>query len=49
MTEYTALCVQDGEHSHDSSVTSVGIDAAGELDFGKLNTWLGNLLRVSNC
>ncbi|TVR25544.1 MAG: GTP-binding protein [Ilumatobacter sp.] len=35
----------DAEHQHDLSVTSVGIDADGELDVGKLNEWLGWLLR----
>jgi hypothetical protein len=39
--------VQDGEHEHDSTVSSVGIEAEGELDFRKLNTWLGHLLQVA--
>jgi G3E family GTPase len=32
----------DGEHQHDQSVTSVGID--GAVDVPRLNTWLGALL-----
>ena len=36
----------DGEHQHDSSVTSVGIRAEGGLDLGKVNAWLGGLLRT---
>ena len=35
----------EGEHQHDDSVTSVGIEFAGALDLGKLNTWLTALLR----
>lgn len=39
--------MQEGaEHSHSSSVTSVGIEAEGELCFPKVQAWLGNLLRV---
>ncbi|TWF76664.1 G3E family GTPase [Pseudonocardia hierapolitana] len=34
----------DGEHQHDQSVTSVGIDAGGAVDVPRLNTWLGALL-----
>ena len=34
----------DAEHQHDLSVTSVGIEAEGELDVDKLNEWLGWLL-----
>jgi G3E family GTPase len=34
----------DGEHQHDQSVTSVGIDADGVVDVPRLNTWLGALL-----
>ena len=34
------------DHQHDLSVTSVGIDLPGELDEGRLNTWLGHLLRT---
>lgn len=40
-------CVQEGaEHSHDSNVTSVGIEAEGELSYPKVQGWLSNLLRV---
>jgi G3E family GTPase len=34
----------DGEHQHDQSVTSVGIDTDGAVDVPRLNTWLGALL-----
>ena len=34
------------EHQHDTSVTSVGIDLPGDLDQGKLDAWLGTLLRT---
>jgi len=35
----------DGEHRHDDSVTSVGVEIVGPLDLKKLNTWIGNLLK----
>ena len=34
----------DGEHQHDASVSSVGIDVAGTVNVEKLNEWLGTLL-----
>lgn len=34
-----------GEHEHDNSVTSVGIEFDGTLDLNRLNTWLTVLLR----
>jgi G3E family GTPase len=34
----------DAEHQHDATVTSVGIQADGELDIDRLNKWLGKLL-----
>ena len=34
----------EGEHQHDQSVTSVGIELAGDVDVDKLNGWLGWLL-----
>ncbi|GKQ40740.1 GTP-binding protein [Streptomyces sp. A012304] len=34
------------EHQHDTTVTSVGIELDGEVDDGRLNAWLGNLLRT---
>jgi G3E family GTPase len=34
----------DAEHQHDLSVTSVGIEAEGDLDIEKLNRWLSRLL-----
>jgi G3E family GTPase len=34
----------DGEHLHDQSVTSVGIEIDGSVDVPRLNTWLGALL-----
>jgi len=35
----------EGEHMHDDSVTSVGIEFEGSLEMSKLNTWLTALLR----
>ena len=35
----------EGEHMHDESVTSVGIELEGKLDLTKLNNWLATLLR----
>ncbi len=34
------------DHVHDSSVTSVGITTAGELDAKKLNKWMSELLQA---
>ncbi|SBW22556.1 CobW family GTP-binding protein [Protofrankia symbiont of Coriaria ruscifolia] len=34
----------DSEHQHDLTVTSVGIELAGDLSVPKLNDWLGELL-----
>lgn len=34
----------DGEHQHDLTVTSVGIELEGEVDSGRLNQWLSWLL-----
>ncbi|WNV76976.1 GTP-binding protein [Geodermatophilus sp. DSM 44513] len=34
----------DGEHQHDTTVTSVGIELPGELELERLNEWLGELL-----
>ena len=34
----------DAEHQHDLSVTSVGIEATGNLDSDAINTWLSRLL-----
>lgn len=36
---------EGAEHVHSSDVTSVGIQAEGELDFDKMQTWLGKLLQ----
>merc|ERR1712217_179565 len=35
----------DGEHQHDSRVSSVGVDIAGEVDWSKLQGWIGWLLK----
>jgi G3E family GTPase len=35
----------DAEHQHDVTVSSVGIEAEGEVDGDRLNRWLGELLR----
>jgi G3E family GTPase len=32
-------------HEHDDQVTSVGISEPGELDYGRFNNWIGDLLR----
>ncbi|MBI1267882.1 MAG: GTP-binding protein [Cryomorphaceae bacterium] len=37
--------VYDAGHTHDSEVSSVGIDSDGDLDEEKLMNWLGTLLR----
>merc|ERR1719350_389785 len=38
--------LEDGkEHSHDSRVSSVGVDVAGEVEQQKLNEWIGWLLK----
>ena len=34
----------DAEHQHDLTVTSVGIEAVGDLDSDRVNAWLGQLL-----
>jgi G3E family GTPase len=34
----------EAEHQHDLSVTSVGIEIAGEVDQDRINAWLGRLL-----
>jgi G3E family GTPase len=36
--------LQQSDHQHDLTVTSVGIRVDGEVDVEKLNTWLGQLL-----
>jgi G3E family GTPase len=35
----------DAEHQHDQTVTSVGIEVAGDLDINRVNEWIGRLLR----
>jgi len=35
----------DGEHEHDDTVTSVGINVKGALDLGAIQSWIGGLLR----
>jgi G3E family GTPase len=35
----------EAEHQHDSSIASVGLRAAGPLELGRVNAWLGALLR----
>lgn len=34
----------DDDHQHDQRVTSVGIEAPGDVDVDRLNAWLGELL-----
>ncbi len=36
----------DAEHQHDLSVTSVGIEAEGDVDLDRLNEWLFEFLRT---
>merc|ERR1711972_1082643 len=36
----------DGEHQHDSTVSSVGIEFDGALDMDRLNAWLSRLLEA---
>jgi G3E family GTPase len=36
--------LEDGEHLHDQTVTSVGIDLPGEVNVERINDWLGWLL-----
>lgn len=38
--------LDQADHQHDLSVTSVGIDLPGELDGDRVNAWLGDLLRT---
>lgn len=38
-------CIAEGEHQHDSTVTSVGIEFKGDLDVGKAQKWLSELLQ----
>ncbi|MXY61295.1 MAG: GTP-binding protein [Cenarchaeum sp. SB0665_bin_23] len=33
-------------HTHDNTVSSIGIDMPGSADYNKLNEWLGDLLRT---
>lgn len=35
---------ENAEHQHDTTVTSVGFEVAGELDLDRVNDWLGALL-----
>eukprot|EP00882_Tetradesmus_deserticola_P012086 GHRQ01012803.1.p1 GENE.GHRQ01012803.1~~GHRQ01012803.1.p1 ORF type:complete len:226 (+),score=107.14 GHRQ01012803.1:32-709(+) len=37
--------LEDKEHEHDNTISSVGIERAGECDMDKLQQWLGGLLR----
>ena len=37
--------LEESEHMHDQSITSVGIEADGSVDLEKINDWLGWLLR----
>jgi G3E family GTPase len=38
--------LEQTDHQHDLSVTSVGIDLPGEVDGNRINAWLGDLLRT---
>jgi G3E family GTPase len=37
--------LEESEHMHDQSITSVGVEAEGAVDLEKINDWLGWLLR----
>jgi G3E family GTPase len=37
--------LEESEHMHDQSITSVGIEVDGTVDLEKINDWLGWLLR----
>jgi G3E family GTPase len=37
--------LDEGEHQHDLSVTSVGLELEGDLDGDRLDQWIGKLLR----
>ena len=37
--------LEESEHMHDQSITSVGIEVDGSVDLEKINDWLGWLLR----
>ena len=37
--------LDESEHLHDQSITSVGIEVDGSVDLGRINDWLGWLLR----
>ena len=43
--ESDAEFLSDQDHQHDQSVSSVGIECAGECDQEKLNNWIAKLLR----
>jgi G3E family GTPase len=40
--ELDPAVLTDGDHQHDTSVSSVGLEVAGEVDVERLNDWLGN-------
>jgi G3E family GTPase len=42
--EFDPKFLVDGDHQHDASVTSVGIELAGDLDPDLLNEWISTLL-----
>eukprot|EP00307_Rebecca_sp_RCC1486_P013878 CAMPEP_0119408688 /NCGR_PEP_ID=MMETSP1335-20130426/2165_1 /TAXON_ID=259385 /ORGANISM="Chrysoculter rhomboideus, Strain RCC1486" /LENGTH=341 /DNA_ID=CAMNT_0007432961 /DNA_START=10 /DNA_END=1035 /DNA_ORIENTATION=- len=37
--------LEDSEHEHDASITSIGFEQAGDLDMGRLNAWVSKLLQ----
>ena len=43
---HTLGMMEEPDHVHDSSVTSVGIALSGDLDPKKLNTWMSELLQA---
>jgi G3E family GTPase len=43
--EFDPSFLEESEHEHDSSVTSIGFEKAGDLDMDKLNAWISKLLQ----
>jgi G3E family GTPase len=45
VVEPLQMRVWNAGHEHDDEVTSVGISEPGDLDYGRFNNWIGELLR----
>ena len=50
LTQKAVCCAEflntDGEHEHDTSVSSVSITQDGFVDLGLIEDWVGGLLRT---